>query len=873
MRKQPGVISSSKGEGARKALAVLVAFALSFSFVGFAPASAFASDESAADGWAAAAAGADSPAYSAYSSAGSASVAALSADEAFPAAFDLRDRGVVTPVKLQNPWGTCWGFAAIAASETSILSDMGTTYDEFPLDLSERQLAYFAYSPAPEFALDQEGEGAHYTGDNPNFMFDLGGLMVYATTIFSAGIGPLYEDDVPYMNEEGIIVCTVKQKAAEGEEPSGYTTMYLTQEQIDALVAEGAEVQKLNYASAIPSADDPTNTTNTDWSVDDYLWLASSYELEASSILPDLAVFDENGAYRGYSQESMDAIKSELSAGRAVSMAFCADTSQPNQQGEAQYINENTWAHYTFQPAQANHAVTIVGWDDNYAASNFNGGVDEQTGLSKNPGKNGAWLVKNSWGAETEEFPNNMAWGVVDEDTGLHTGYFWLSYYDQSICMLETFDYDLSEAATQEGEYDIDQYNYLIAGTTLVNSYAEAAPSANVFTADDDITVRTLACETVKPNTTVTYCMYLLGEDDAYPTDGELVVEEEATYEYGGYHRLALDESAWVPLREGQRYAVSITQRCNNDGLYYQSVASNMAELSDEEKAKLEKTYRDFFEGILMLQKYNELLDQYLAEGMSEADAMAKAEAEAMAWVKGDAEMQAAIDYMVDQQIGGLISTYYVGIVNEGESFTYAPAAEGQDAGWSDWSNVVARLDQSMVYDNFPIKAFADYRDWASVDSLDALAAAVETAEQALAGVTPSADGADVPTDAKWVTQEAYDALSASLASARELLAAAGDDYRTVLVATTPAQADVEGAVAALGQATEQVNADAKPGTKTAAAGGAGATVDKGDGGKGSGDKGKFASTGDGAARAAAAGVTAALVAGGALWAVRRKVA
>lgn len=54
--------------------------------------------------------------------------AALS-DDGLPESFDLRDRGVVTPVKLQNPWGTCWGFASIAASETSILSELGTTYD------------------------------------------------------------------------------------------------------------------------------------------------------------------------------------------------------------------------------------------------------------------------------------------------------------------------------------------------------------------------------------------------------------------------------------------------------------------------------------------------------------------------------------------------------------------------------------------------------------------------------------------------------------------------------------------------------------------------------------------------------------------------
>ena len=99
-----------------------------------------------------------------------------------PAAYDLRDLGVVGPIRSQGNWGTCWSFAITAAAEISVLSELGITYEDFeqmagqPMDLSERHLAWFANSalpkaedypegqyPYPEL-INQAGEGV-YTPD------------------------------------------------------------------------------------------------------------------------------------------------------------------------------------------------------------------------------------------------------------------------------------------------------------------------------------------------------------------------------------------------------------------------------------------------------------------------------------------------------------------------------------------------------------------------------------------------------------------------------------------------------------------------------------------------------------------------------------
>ncbi len=118
------------------------------------------------------------------------------------------------------------------------------------------------------------------------------------------------------------------------------------------------------------------------------------------------------------------------------------------------YLNSTTYAQYCSSEVNANHMVTVVGFDDNYARENFS--------FLSRPANDGAWLIKNSWG----------------EDWGLD-GYFWLSYEDKSISTAAVID--VVPASTYSGNY---QHDGGISASCLTHSRGVSSNYANAFTAN-----------------------------------------------------------------------------------------------------------------------------------------------------------------------------------------------------------------------------------------------------------------------------------------------------------------------------------------------------------------------------------------------------
>ena len=513
--------------------------------------------------------------YDAYAYEGTAAPVALSDSNVsaagLPQSYSLAKLGFVTKAKKQAPWGDCWCFATVAAAESSILSKAAQNgVDVGDLDLSERALINFVYSkngvPASVAGSTQAGEGT-YGAANSGY-FDAGGKVSYCMTLFSAGIGLVPESQAPYKNNEAVIVCEVTPEGA-----SEVQTKYWTQSEIDAYAAEHPADKIVRKSWAGPVRDDDGAVVKYyDWSIDDSLWDVKGYALNDANVLPAVRVEATESTPELTDANTVVAMKKELMAGHGIATAYHLDESNSDSNKVSKFFDRNTWSHYTWSDDTSNHYVTIVGWDDTYSKGNF------KNNAGKTPEGDGAWLVKQSSGSEEDEsdFQNTGAWGILDEN-GKHTGYFWLSYYDRSIRKCYSFDFDLTNYGGSGLSYT-DQYDYLPQEDVIVASSKTPVSSANVFTAQGDMALRTLACATYKQNTTVTYQVYLLDSEAATPTDPEhakLVCTAEGTYAYGGYHRVTLDEGDWVAMRKGQRYAVVTTQRCDDNGLWYQGAAMN----------------------------------------------------------------------------------------------------------------------------------------------------------------------------------------------------------------------------------------------------------------------------------------------------------
>lgn len=111
------------------------------------------------------------------------------------ARYNSCDLGLVTPVKNQGVYGTCWAFSAIAACETSMIKQ---GFADNSLDLSEFHLAYFFYHSPTDPLGNTTGDRNYLSSDNKYEYMTTGGNDICSIFALSKWTGAAYESLAPY---------------------------------------------------------------------------------------------------------------------------------------------------------------------------------------------------------------------------------------------------------------------------------------------------------------------------------------------------------------------------------------------------------------------------------------------------------------------------------------------------------------------------------------------------------------------------------------------------------------------------------------------------------------------------------------------------
>ena len=422
-----------------------------------------------------------------------------------PSKVDLRNfegKNYVTPVK--NQWyGDCWSFSLAGAAEISYLfeNDMGVPAGEVndKVNFSEKYISWYLFHGITQddvvkgkVRASQAGEGFDLTEPDKKLKLSsylIGGPFIHNSNFFGAGFGPVDES------------VTVK-----GEHPYAYDDSW-----------EGEWTLPLNA---------------------EYRNAPAAGLIRSSIRLPNPASVSSDGKYE-FNADGINAIKSELSQGHGVSIALCS--SHPG------FNSANRAAYYTGD-AQPDHAVTVVGYDDDYPKENFTFiNANSKNGEDGTPPENGALIIKNSWGLT--DYDGN------DPDDG----YVYISYYDHSL--MDPLSY-VFEGKSKHENPNFDQYDLMMTNWYGSTDYDSETKMANVFDAEEDENLYRIAYAVGLPKTEVAYEIYKgIGDDD--PSSGTLLEKGIHRHTREGFYSIDLKEE--YALKKGEKYSVVLTVKHSSD--------------------------------------------------------------------------------------------------------------------------------------------------------------------------------------------------------------------------------------------------------------------------------------------------------------------
>lgn len=366
----------------------------------------------------------------------------IAASAANSASYDMRETGIVSSVKNQNPYGMCWAYTSASCAETEFIQ-----YNP-SINLSELHTAYYGWSGGDQPIPNITDKTDKYA------LLNYGGSCSIVTNLWSQWIGPVTEDTLSSKDYDFIF---------------------------------------------------------DDKRIEEYKYL-SDYHLE------DAYLFD----YADYSDRNYvnSKVKDFIKNGTSVEVSMFYDSD---------YFSDDETAIFTGRSdLNANHSVTVIGWDDNYSADNFKG--------SYRPNNDGAWLVKNSWGNDVGD-----------------NGFFWVSYDEPTL--VDFAVYKLGSSDNYDTNYQHDSFppsQYM----STSSDKSEYSYMANVFRAERESYIEAVSTYFTAPDTEYQIKIYTDFSDPSKLSQGKCISETNGICSDTGYFTIELDTPAF--LNENEQFAVSV---------------------------------------------------------------------------------------------------------------------------------------------------------------------------------------------------------------------------------------------------------------------------------------------------------------------------